>query len=320
MRIEGTMSDEAILHGALHTTAAWAPVDGLFRYPAGLSPDAARRLLGLLPPGPVLDPFVGGGAVALAARRAGRAFVGRDVSEAALCITRARCWLPTHAEARAYRALVRERIDAGPAAPHLCDIDAPEPMRSAVHATLTATDTGRAGRLVEAALRAWSAERERVPAGTPEPDLARADARTLSLPSAVAGALTSPPYPGVYDYDRWTQALRAARGQAGDIDDEIGTRRDFTAGTAAAMAGWRADTRAWTRAVSRALRPGGRLVMVIGDGPRPDGPVDTRSESVDAARRAGLRLLAASTAEHGTRPSPRREHALLFERPDTPSA
>jgi SAM-dependent methyltransferase len=314
------MSDEAalhqaVLHGALYTNAPWAAIDGLFGYPAGLSPDAARRLLPLLGPGPVLDPFVGGGAVALAARRAGRVFVGRDVSEAALCITRSRCWMPDATEAEAYRAMVHD-IDVNlPARMTFDDTDLPDPMRSAVQATLAASTPGRAGRVAEAALRAWADERRRVPQGTPPPDLARADARTLTLAAPINGVLTSPPYPGVYDYDRWTEPLRSARGQHHDIDEEIGARRDFNDGIEEALAAWRADTRAWTQAVRGALRPGGRLVIVIGDGPRPDGPVDTREESIDAAAWAGLRLLAAATAEPGSRPSPRREHALLFERP-----
>jgi hypothetical protein len=57
------------------------------------------------------------------------------------------------------------------------------------------------------------------------------------------------------------------------------------------------------------------MVIVIGDGPRPDGPIDTRAESIAAADAAGLVFVEGATAEPGSRPSPRREHALLFERP-----
>ncbi|MEC8422304.1 MAG: hypothetical protein VX000_00935, partial [Myxococcota bacterium] len=291
--------------------------DGLFDHPAGLSPSAASQLLSLLPPGPVLDPFIGGGAVALAARRAGRPVIGRDVSEAALCVTRARCWLPDPTEAMAYRQNARATEDPAFAGAVCGPPQLPEPMRSAVEATRAAAPTPRArDRLIDAAIRAWRDERGRVPPGTPAPDLARADARFLTLAQPVPGILTSPPYPGVYDYDRWTSRLRHARGQHGDIEQEIGARRGFRAGLAAASLQWRAATMAWTAAAARALCPGGRMVIVIGDGPRPDGPIDTRAASISAAEQAGLRLLEAATAQPGSRPSPRREHALLFERPN----
>lgn len=309
------MSAAAILDAALHVRQPWEAVDGLFDHPAGLSPAAASQLLSLLPPGPVLDPFIGGGAVALAARRAGRTVIGRDVSEAALCVTRARCWLPDPSEAMAYRRIASATHHQAVAHAGSGRLQVPEPMRSAVEATWAAAPTPRArNRLIDAAIRAWRDERGRVPPGTPAPDLACADARFLALEHPVPGILTSPPYPGVYDYDRWTTRLRHVRGQLGDLDQEIGTRRGFRSGIAAASQQWRMATVAWTAAAARALRPGGRMVIVIGDGPRPDGPIDTRAESISAAEQAGLRLLGAATAQPGSRSSPRREHALLFER------
>jgi len=303
------MSVQEVLSRALHLRDPWTPVDGLFPYPAGLHPGAASLLLDLLPPGRVLDPFVGGGAVALAAGRKGRPCAGRDVSAAALCITRARCWRPDEAALRAFLAAVDDAEE--------CNRNQlPEPLRSAVDATLASTVPGRQrARLASVAVRAWRSERARHGPSTAPLDLAVQDARSLELDVPVSGILTSPPYPGVYDYDRWTQPLRAGRGQHGDLPAEIGTRRHFADQLETARAAWRADTAAWTARAARALSPGGRMVIVIGDGPRPDGPVDTRAESIHAADAAGLRCIAAASAEPGTRPSPRREHALLFERP-----
>ena len=303
------MSAHEALSRALHVRAPWTPVDGLFTYPAGLHPGAAALLLRLLPPGRVLDPFVGGGAVALAARRTGRPFSGRDVSEAALCITRARSWRPDESELGAFLAAVHTADDPG--RPPL-----PEPLRSAVDATIACAGPGGPRvRLASAAVRAWRAERARYGPPTAPLDLAVADARSLALDAPVTGILTSPPYPGVYDYDRWTQVLRSARGQDGDLAGEIGTRRGFARHLQAARSAWCADTVAWTARAADALAPGGRMVIVIGDGPRPDGPVDALQESIAAGQAAGLRCLDAASAEPGTRPSPRREHALLFERP-----
>ena len=224
--------------------------------------------------------------------------------------------MPSEADLAAYRRHVARRrdIDAKAAEPDVLAI--PEPLRSAVQATLASSSPGRAReRLADVAIQAWKHESGRVPAGTPPPDLARRDAREPWPSGSVAGVLTSPPYPGVYDYDRWTETLRTVRGQPGDIDCEIGSRREFGGAFAEASEKWREDTHAWTRAIARALCPTGRLVIVIGDGPRPDGPLDTRKESITAAESAGLVLVADATAEPGTRPSPRREHALLFERP-----
>ena len=303
------MSAHEVLSRALHLRDPWTPVDGLFPYPAGLHPGAAALLLRLLPPGRVLDPFVGGGAVALAARRDDRPFAGRDVSEAALCVTRARCWRPDEGEIRAFLAAVHAAGKNG-------RTPLPEPLCSAVDATNASVGPGRPrARLASAAVRAWRSERARYGPPTAPMDLAVSDARSLELDLPVAGILTSPPYPGVYDYDRWSRVLRSARGQDGDLAEEIGTRRDFASHLQAARSAWRADTMAWTARAADALVPGGRMIIVIGDGPRPDGPIDTLHESIAAAQAAGLRCLAAASAEPGTRPSPRREHALLFERP-----
>ena len=74
--------------------AAMGPVErythGFHTYPAGLHPDAARTLLGLMPEGPVLDPFMGGGTVMVEAVAAGRKAYGRDVSPTALRVARLR--------------------------------------------------------------------------------------------------------------------------------------------------------------------------------------------------------------------------------------
>ncbi len=289
------------LRAALSEDAPWAPIDGLFDYPAGLHPRAADRLLALLPDGPVGDPFVGGGAVVQAAGRAARPSYGRDVSPAALAIAAARCWRPTRAERAAFRAAAAGAPATGAIARHLDTL-----RNSSRNVALTPEQVRRRA---ARAVAAWAA----APPLEPPPDLARADARSVRFPEALAGVLTSPPYPGVYDYDRRTTRLRAALGDAPLRDDEISTRRAFRADPAAATAAYASDTRAWLANLTPQLRPGARVIVVIGDGPGPEGPVDTASVTAAAGRAVGLVVTEIVTAPAFSRPSPRREHVIVLD-------
>lgn len=123
--------------------------------------------------------------------------------------------------------------------------------------------------------RSLVALREAVPAGTDEPRLALRDARAEvpAFAGTVGLVLTSPPYPGVYDYVQH-QARRYAlfRLDAREAaDQEIGARRQsvragwmsvawrFEQDLGAALTAWRP----W-------LAPGGRVALVIGDGEHPE--------------------------------------------------
>jgi len=159
--------------------------------------------------------------------------------------------------------------------------------------------------------------RQAVPEGTPPADIRQADARRLALPSPVAGMLTSPPYPGVYDYLPM-QLLRHAwlglRPQA-EAAREMGSRRAFKGDRSEARQHWLRDTQGWLQACARALQPEGRIAVVIGDGQAGSKVIGSADPTVDAAKAAGLRLLArASRSLPATRPA-RQEHALLFELP-----
>src|SRR5690606_41053172 len=61
-----------------------------------------------------------------------------------------------------------------------------------------------------------------------------------------------------------------------DERKEIGGRRQWRLGEKEARRRWVQDSIDWTRAAADALRPGGHLVVVIGDGLTPQGPI--RSE------------------------------------------
>ena len=76
----------------------------LYAYPARLSPKLARSLIvGLTRPGDiVLDPFSGGGTVAIEALSQGRAVICADLNSLACFVTRAKAWPVSNRSLRAY--------------------------------------------------------------------------------------------------------------------------------------------------------------------------------------------------------------------------
>lgn len=203
-----------------------------------------------------------------------------------------------------------------------------------------------------------------VPVGTPPPVIVNGDVRNLpeasrrELPedASVDAALTSPPYPGVYDYLSFARKVRAGSGAAlmtdpGDDgsrspepDDgsrsplryfatavpgdrswpdewnvgEFGSRRELRRDPRAFKEAWQEDQTRWIRVVARALAPGGRVAIMIGDGAN----VDTRASTVDAGAAAGLTHVASvsmalthETAEGLVWNAARREHLVLLEKP-----
>ncbi len=156
--------------------------------------------------------------------------------------------------------------------------------------------------------------RDALPPGTPEPEIVLADAREARPTTEVALVLTSPPYPSTYDYLPMQHLRHVWLGERPDARLEIGPRRLWRGGARRAREIWRRDTDQWTANVADALAPGGYLVVVIGDGLLPSGVVDSSQPTLDAARRAGLELVAGASVErpeHAGRTN-RREHAFAI--------
>jgi len=158
-----------------------------------------------------------------------------------------------------------------------------------------------------------------VPEGTPAASAALADARTWAPGVTGSALLTSPPYPGVYDYLP-LQALRVAwlglddtRGRR----QEIASRRGFRAERRRALATWRRDSQAWLANMRQALHPGSRGIVIIGDGQVGERHIDALEETVRAAEHAGWHPLASASGERPDpgRRSQRQEHIVLLERP-----
>lgn len=159
-----------------------------------------------------------------------------------------------------------------------------------------------------------------VPPGTPPARVVRQDARELRTRAPIDLIVTSPPYPSTYDYLPLQHLRQIWMG--GEWDDayrEIGARRQWRReGAKVARRQWAEDTARWTASAAATLRPGGVMIVVIGDGMNPAGVVDSVQPTLDAARAAGLVELArASVArpDHA-RAAIRWEHAIAVRKPD----
>jgi len=166
--------------------------------------------------------------------------------------------------------------------------------------------------------RRMEALAEAVPAGTAPAQVLRRDVRQLTLKQPVDGVITSPPYPGVYDYLP-LQTLRVAWLGIDDADarrSEIAARRNFRADRKKAVRRWREETTAWMQQVGKLLRPQGRMAIVIGDGLVGEKMVDAYEPTLESAVASGFVPVAAASGarrEEG-RDALRWEHVILLER------
>ena len=130
-----------------------------------------------------------------------------------------------------------------------------------------------------------------------EPRIRQADARdTRGLkPGSVGGIVSSPPYPGTFDYVEHHRRRYVALGLNPKLAEqaELGSRREQR------RLGWREATarfghdlsdamRAWRRALAR----NGRVLLVLGDGQHRDGIIETLPLALEAGERAGLKTVA----------------------------
>ena len=148
----------------------------------------------------------------------------------------------------------------------------------------------------------------------------RGDARQMPPPKGTGLVLTSPPYPGVYDYLPMQQLRYAWL----DLDpgvglaQEVGARRTFRArGRTEALQIWRQDTTAWVACQAGGLAPGGYMAIVVGDGLVAGRTVDTLGPTVEAMKAAGLEVVARASADRPdhARDTVRTEHLVLAEKP-----
>jgi len=175
--------------------------------------------------------------------------------------------------------------------------------------------------------RGLAALEQRTPPGTAAPEVWEGDARALPIADASAAlVLSSPPYAGTYDY----AAIHDARFLWLGLSEKKFRRAQLGARSEAvgdvARDAWRAEQARFVAEIARVLRPGGRALLMVGDGVV-DGQAEHAPDGIAAAGApVGLVPLArASQARplHDRRLAeifaahPRREHLLLLEK--TPS-
>ena len=150
------------------------------------------------------------------------------------------------------------------------------------------------------------------------------------LPTLPAGSqdlvVTSPPYPGVYDYVehhrlrlRWLDLKERAFAES-----EIGARRDLSKlGTAAAAQAFETQMREVLVALERVLKPAGRAIFLVADGAHADSAIRTDAVLTRAAAASGFQVaaIASQSRPHFHAPTsrafaerPRYEHAILLAR------
>jgi hypothetical protein len=133
-----------------------------------------------------------------------------------------------------------------------------------------------------------------------EPDLKLADARAVSLASPFDLVLSSPPYPGVYDYARQHRLRFPLFGDDGAFADkhEMGAKR--------APGNYEADLAAALKRIP--LGANGRILLLIGDG-----SVGTKPVRADEMLRRipGLTVKASASQSRG---GGLREHLVLLVR------
>jgi hypothetical protein len=331
---------------------------GFHTYPARMHPDAAAALIEACP-GPVHDPFCGGGTVLVEGLLAGRVATGTDASPIAVLVSQARTAdksmaTPMRSAARKITEAARLRVDVE--VPELADrwyqphvaqelgrirngiADADEAIQPLLRALFSSiiikasfrkSDTqnrrephhrapGTTAILFHKKARELGRWLDAMPDG-PRPLAQIGDARRFTPAKDCGLVLTSPPYPGVYDYVPMQQ-LRAAwldmDLETGAVN-EVGSRRSFRAqGRKDALKSWRKDTSDWIGVQGRCLAPGGRMVIVVGDGLVGDRMVDALGPTVEALGEAGLQIVARASADRPdhARESIRIEHMVMAEK------
>jgi hypothetical protein len=171
-----------------------------------------------------------------------------------------------------------------------------------------------------------AAYRASLPRSAPHAECRLGDAR--KLPGVTAGSVSlvvsSPPYPGVYDYlSHHDDRLRWLGLSARDFEQlEIGSRRELSGESfGVALASWERDFGATLAALKRALRGDGAIVLVIADSTLAGRALFAERVVAKLAPTVGLALTAQASQERphfhaASREAfskrPRREHLLLL--------
>jgi len=167
--------------------------------------------------------------------------------------------------------------------------------------------------------------REKTPRGAHKTQIEIADARDLFYANArtVSLIVTSPPYPGVYDYfDHHRLRLRWLRLDGRGLSrNEIGARRAAKRGTPS-IAEWERDFTRCLEEFRRVLRPEGKAVLLVADSSLSGRPLIVDEWMPRLAARAKLRVVARASqrrphfhdgSSRAFGATPRREHLIVLK-------
>ncbi|CAE7161621.1 unnamed protein product, partial [Symbiodinium pilosum] len=325
---------------------------GFFKYVASMQALTARQLLRLNPSASsILDPFCGSGTVLIEAARAGRAATGSDASPLAAFVARHHTDVEGVSldELRAQADVVapanelelgwndlRSRLGALPegsvtSALWFCllvalqragDGDAAYALSGSKSFVVSQSSEDPpqelAGPMFVGTVQLYAAQLAALRASMPFPEcLVRTglgDARLLKLSQPVDAVITSPPYPGVYNYANaalLTQSrLAGALGASLELSQFFGEAEDparLTSNEIGSLAQreklgrsipadefretWQKQQEEWLQAVWRNLVPGGTATLVIGDGSDLDNLASTKA----AAEAVGFLVVGSAT-------------------------
>lgn len=185
-------------------------------------------------------------------------------------------------------------------------------------ARLFVARTGELGRQ----MRAYQAA---LPAGAPEGKALEGDARTLQPQGTFDLVLTSPPYPGNYNYLEHHEARLRWLGldSRAFAEGEVGARRHLESREAPTER-WLTELRGVLGSMRRQLGPRGKVVFVLADSVVKGVPLYNDELLQEAAAATGYQVLAhvAQPRPHFHGPTsrafalrPRREHVICFALP-----
>ncbi len=153
-----------------------------------------------------------------------------------------------------------------------------------------------------------------VPPGTNPADITLSDARFLRFHN-VDTIITSPPYPGTYDYLPLQQLRQAWFDLDMNEDSEIGSRRSFKS-KRNAYEGWLKDTDDWMASAANALAIGGKIAIVVGEGIQAGRSLKVAKPTMNAAQRAGLKFVCSASVDRKDPATNQKkiEYILVFEK------
>ena len=154
-----------------------------------------------------------------------------------------------------------------------------------------------------------------VPPGTEQAQISLADARQPGFEN-VDTIITSPPYPGTYDYLPLQQLRQAWFNLEMREKEEIGSRRSFKQ-LKAAYAAWLKDTDTWILACAKALVSGGHLAVVVGEGMQAGKLLRVAKPTIQAAEKAKLTFVTSASVERFDPATKMKkiEYILVFKKP-----